>query len=82
MVHTYNEILFSHKRMKFCYLQQYCEVIILSEMSQTKKNKYYVIWYAESEKLTSRKVGIELWLPEFEEGKGERGIANRFIGRY
>ena len=46
MVHTYSGILFSHKRneiMPFAATWMDLEMIILSEVSQTEKDKYCII---------------------------------------
>ena len=46
MVHTYCGILFSHKRneiMPFAATWMDLEMIILSEVSQTEKDKYCII---------------------------------------
>ena len=47
MVYIYNEILLSHKKneiMSFAATWMDLEMIIQSEVSQTKKDKYYIIW--------------------------------------
>ena len=45
MVHTYNGILFSHKMneiLAFAATWMNLEIIILSEVRQTEKDKYYM----------------------------------------
>ena len=45
VVHIYNGILLSHKKnemMPFAVTWMDLEMIILSEVSQTKKNKYHI----------------------------------------
>ena len=46
VVHVYSEILLSHKKneaMSSAATWIYLEIIILSEVSQTDKNKYHMI---------------------------------------
>ena len=46
MVHTYNGILLSHKKNEIMPFVVTCldlEIIILSEVSQTEKDKYHTI---------------------------------------
>ena len=46
VVHIYNEILLSHKKnelMPFAATWMDLETVILSEVSQRKKDKYYMI---------------------------------------
>ena len=46
VVHIYNEILLSHKKdkiMPFAATWMDLEVVILSEVSQTEKDKYHMI---------------------------------------
>ena len=46
MVHIYNGILLSHKeneRMSFAAAWMDLEIVILSEFSQKKQNKYHMI---------------------------------------
>ena len=46
MVHIYNGILLSHKKneiMPFAATWMDLEIIILNEVSQTEKDKYYMI---------------------------------------
>ena len=46
MVYLYSEILFTHKKneiLPFAATQMDLEIIILSEVSQTKKDKYHMI---------------------------------------
>ena len=46
VVHIYNGILHSHKKskmMSFAAIQMDLEIIILSEVSQTQKDKYHMI---------------------------------------
>ena len=46
MVHIYNEILLSHKKieiMPFAATWMDLEIIILSEVNQTEKDKYHMI---------------------------------------
>ena len=46
MVHIYNGILFSHKKneiLPFAATWMDLDIIILSEVSQTEKDKYYII---------------------------------------
>ena len=46
MVHIYNGILFSHKKnkiMQFAATWMDLEIVILSEVSQTQKDKYHMI---------------------------------------
>ena len=44
-IHTHNEILHSHKKneMPFAAAWMDLEIVILSEVSQTEKDKYHVI---------------------------------------
>ena len=45
VVHIYNGILFSHKKneiMPFAATWMQLEIIILSEVSETEKDKYYM----------------------------------------
>ena len=45
MVHIYNEILLSHKRERnnaFIATWMDLEIVILSEISQTEKDKYHI----------------------------------------
>ena len=47
VVHIYNGILFSHKKneiMPFVATWMNLEIVILSEVSQTQKDKYHMIF--------------------------------------
>ena len=47
MVHIYNGILLSHEeneRMSFAAAWMDLEIVILSELSQEKQDKYHMIW--------------------------------------
>ena len=43
MTHIYNGILLSHKKKSFAVIWIDLEIVILSEVSQTKKNKDHMI---------------------------------------
>ena len=47
MVHVYNGILFSHKNeiMPFTATWMALEIVVLSEINQTEKDKYDIIQY-------------------------------------
>ena len=54
VVHIYNGILLNHKKneiMPFAATWMVLAVIILSEVSQTEKDKYHMHLYVESKKL-------------------------------
>jgi hypothetical protein len=54
--YIWDEILFKHK-MKYCNIEQYgCNWMILSEISQTQEDKYWIFnLYIEAKMLISKK---------------------------
>ena len=66
VVCIYNGLSFSHKKEIMLFVTTWIKLegIILSEASQTEKDKHYVI--SQSQSLRNR---LEQWLPEAENGE-------------
>ena len=76
--YTYNSIIFSHEKVEilpFVTIWMDLEGIMLSEISQTEKDKYYMISYVESKKQTkSKHIDTENRLVVGSGQRGQRGL--------